>query len=57
MTIILSAYPIAMIIIGATNKDKCKIEPMIPIWLIVSGSVMIFTTVLVSITAIIEIIL
>ncbi|RNA22257.1 hypothetical protein BpHYR1_014704 [Brachionus plicatilis] len=39
--ILMTIFPISMIVIGATNMDKCPIEPKIPIWLIVAGSVSI----------------
>ncbi|CAJ0578684.1 unnamed protein product, partial [Mesorhabditis spiculigera] len=35
----LNILPIAMILLGALNKDNCPIDPTIPKWLIVSGIV------------------
>ncbi|CAJ0599273.1 unnamed protein product [Cylicocyclus nassatus] len=35
---ILNIIPIAMIAVGALHLHDCRINPMIPIWLIVSGS-------------------
>lgn len=37
--LIYSALPLTQLIIGVTNQDKCTIEPRIPLWLIVYGSV------------------
>lgn len=37
--VIWTALSIAMIVIGALYIDKCSIEPMIPIYLIVAGAV------------------
>ncbi|XP_077984092.1 transmembrane protein 272-like [Glandiceps talaboti] len=38
VTGILMAIPIAMIVMGAMNKDDCPAEPYIPIYLIVAGA-------------------
>lgn len=46
MATFMAFYPIPMIVIGAKNMDKCTIEPKIPIWLIVFGSVSIFLAIL-----------
>ncbi|XP_069169724.1 transmembrane protein 272-like [Procambarus clarkii] len=40
--IIIPVFGFAFIIMGALNINRCKIEPMIPIWLIVQGVVMVF---------------
>lgn len=32
-----SAIPLAQLLIGIPNREKCTIDPMIPLWLIVSG--------------------
>ena len=50
MLILMTIYPIAMIVIGAKNMDKCPIEPKIPIWLIVSGSLSIVVAIFSLIT-------
>lgn len=34
---VMLALPIAMIVVGALNLEKCPMEYLIPIWLIVSG--------------------
>jgi len=34
----LMAFPIAQLVIGLQNKDDCKINDKIPLWLIVSGA-------------------
>lgn len=39
--IILMAIPVIMIVIGAVHLQNCKIQKMIPIWLIVFGSLAI----------------
>ncbi|CAF0897145.1 unnamed protein product [Brachionus calyciflorus] len=52
LIIFMTAYPIAMIAVGATNLNKCTIEPKIPVWLIVSGSVSIFMAFLMAISLI-----
>ncbi|XP_068115762.1 transmembrane protein 272-like isoform X2 [Hyperolius riggenbachi] len=41
-----TALSIAMIVLGALYIDQCKIQPMIPIYLIVAGSVHLFGFVL-----------
>ncbi|XP_073461291.1 uncharacterized protein [Aquarana catesbeiana] len=41
-----SALSIAMIVIGALYIDKCSIEPMIPIYLIVAGAIHLVGSVL-----------
>lgn len=43
---IVNIVPIAMIIIGALNLQKCTVEPYIPIWLVVMGSVSLFKSAL-----------
>ncbi|XP_065662516.1 transmembrane protein 272-like isoform X1 [Hydra vulgaris] len=38
IVILLSGLPIAMIVIGELKREKCSVEPMIPIFLIVAGA-------------------
>ncbi|CAB3401453.1 unnamed protein product [Caenorhabditis bovis] len=44
ITISTLAFPIIVIIIGYTNRDRCDAEPMIPVWLIVFGALMLVTS-------------
>ncbi len=38
---------------GAKNLDKCPLEPFIPIWNVVNGSVSILLVLISSITAVV----
>ncbi|RNA29483.1 hypothetical protein BpHYR1_011306 [Brachionus plicatilis] len=53
-SVIFSAYPIAMIVVGATSLDKCPIEPYIPVWLVVSGSIAIFLLIVIIMSIIFQ---
>ncbi|CAF0897128.1 unnamed protein product [Brachionus calyciflorus] len=55
LAISMTAYPIAMIVMGSTNLNKCTIEPKIPVWLIVSGSVSIFMAILIILSVIAQV--
>ncbi|VDN04777.1 unnamed protein product [Thelazia callipaeda] len=39
---LLNIIPLAMIIFGSNNLNKCPVEPYIPIWLIVTGLLSLF---------------
>lgn len=38
MLALLNIIPILMIVIGSLNKENCKVNSNIPVWLIVAGS-------------------
>ncbi|XP_042233109.1 uncharacterized protein LOC121873541 [Homarus americanus] len=41
-SIIIPIFGITFIIMGAINMNNCSIEPMIPIWLIIQGIILLF---------------
>ena len=43
---IANVIPIIMIVFGALNLHNCRVEPYIPIWLVVMGSVTVFKSLL-----------
>ncbi len=49
---VFTIYPVTMICIGALHRLECTIEPYIPIWLIVDGTVVMFLAFLVLISLI-----
>ncbi|XP_065645029.1 transmembrane protein 272 isoform X2 [Hydra vulgaris] len=52
VTLLLLGLPVSLITIGALKINKCPIEPMIPIYLIISGATGILTVLLTFISTI-----